>query len=214
MTASSDTTRRIGSLYRTIQQVADADRRYPGEGYAWEDQPWPAQQTSAETLWLLLSEADRAIRAARQVKARLEALMLADVQQHGAVRFGADVYYQGRDAAWRWADKDTSPLSLLGWLASGAYDRAEVLTRIHQTIRLDPAAVRITALRGEAHRRASRDGDPHPDLAADAAVDTFLVREGEDTPILAHHLATLDKCPAWARSLGHGQRRAPRKAPD
>lgn len=197
------------ALYLTLRRVADADRTWPGEGYAWEDgRPWPPKRADAERLWLLLAEAERAVRAARAVKARLEALMLADVQTRGPVRFGDDVYYPGRDATWRWADPDTSPAGLLRFIAQqepADATREDVAAAIGRVVRVDPRAVRITGLRALADRAG---------IPAEAAVDTFLSREGEDTPTLSHHRTTLTTCPAWAKALGHGQRRAPRKAPE
>ena len=194
-----------------VLRLADHDRRQ--EEPDWEMVLSPRADLTPEGLWLLVSEAERIVRAAKAMRDHLEGLLLKDVQANGAIRLGDDVYYPGRDAQWRWADPETSPRGLLSWLTLDAADIPDALDRILDAIRVDPRSVRVTALRGEAGRRAAQAGEPFPVLAAEAAVDTFLVKEGEDTPILSHHRTTLSSCPRWALALEHGQRRAPRKAP-
>jgi len=202
------------NLRTVLGRVAAADRR--GEPVDWDARVpvWPAaRKANAETLWMMLSEVDRLIRAAKAMRDHLEGRLLADVQARGPIRLGDDVYYPGRDAQWRWADPETSPRGLLEWATLDCDHLGQALDRVVDLVRLDPRAVRVTTLRAAAGLRAARQGDPHPDLAAAAAVDTFLVKEGEDTPILSHHRTTLSSCPKWALALEHGQRRAPRKAP-
>jgi hypothetical protein len=190
-------------MWAALRRVADADRRYPGEGYAWEDETWPPANADAEWIWLAIAEAERAIRSGREVKARLEALLLADVQTRGSVRFGDDVYYEGRDSKRRWPSEHGARI-LLEWIAEGAPTPADAAHRIDQAVRVDPTNVRLTWLRVEAGLRK---------INPDAVLDTFLTKEGDDTPTLSHHRTTLSTCPAWAKALQHGQRRAPRKAP-
>jgi hypothetical protein len=203
--------KQLDALYRTIRRIADQDRRYGDEPYEWDDTTPLPDAHDPEALWGQLTEADRAIRAARALKAHLEGLMLDDVTANGPIRLGDDVYYQGWNSTRKWMTPESSA-GLLTWLAEDCATPQDLARLVGQCFRLDPGNLRITALRGIAGARATRDGwDPAE--AGQTLEDTFTVRDdvAGGGPILTRHRTTLTSAPAWAKALEHGQRRPPRK---
>ena len=194
--AGSDLTVRT---WQPLMDLADADRR----GVPWEpgcpEGPWP-EDRGVEDAWLLLAEAERARRAASLLVKHLEGRILTDVQAHGEIRLGNDVYYPQRETVLRWA-YEGAQADLLRWAAGKARAAHVSITEIiGRLVRVDPKAVRLTELR-------------HLDPAAE---DTFLERPDKDPEhpkmTLGHHVATLSTAPKWAKGLQHGERRPPRKA--
>ena len=135
----------------------------------------------AENIWLLMGECDRWVQAARDVKAALETDLLANVEEHGAIRLGDTGYYDGHSRTTKLID----PEGLVAWLGDD-YRHA-----------VNPTNIRISSVRAIAELR---EMDPA------VVVGTFYeVTEAADAdPELKSVPSTKAK---WVAKLEHSQRR-------
>ena len=134
-------------------------------------------------------EAQRLIRAARAVLARVEAAMLADVSEHGAVRLGDEGFYAGVESTRRLND----PSALVDWLY-----QTGGLAAVKAAVGVSERNIRVTAIRGIA---AEHGFDPQ------TVMDSLFV-ESKGGRVLKSVPVSKAK---WAADLRHSERRDRRR---
>jgi len=130
-------------------------------------------------------EAQRVVRAAKAVLARVETAILADVAEHGAVRLGDEGFYVGVESTRSVND----PAALVDWLYSTAG-----LAGVKAAVGVSARNIRVTAVRG---------------IAVDAGYDPQTVMDTLFTETRGGKV--LKQMPVkkakWVQALDHGERR-------
>lgn len=166
-------------LHAANQDRAGADMDLDTEG----DAAWLDQLTGLE-LGDMLAEAERLVRAARFVKARVDEALLRNVEMDGRIRLGDYGYYAGTKTVRRLRDPD----GLLDFLHDQGGREA-----VRKAVRLSESNVRISVVRG---------------IAAENGVDPKAVEDSffETT----YGEKELKKVPAgqakWVEDLSEGER--------